>query len=134
MSIDLNSYGKFVKGVTSEQSMDLDLFIKTLTELKAAGCPLPHLDMAINGLSSESGEAMEILKKIKFQGKPWNEETKFHLVREAGDVIFYWLSLCLALNVDPNEIIEENIRKLENRYPGGKFDVARSEHRKDGDL
>lgn len=134
MSIDLKVYGEFVKGVTSDQSMDLDLFIQGLIELKKAGCPLPHLDMAINGLSSETGEAMEILKKIKFQGKPWNEDVKFHLIREAGDIIFYWLSLCLALNVDPNSIIEENIKKLESRYPGGKFDVHRSENRKEGDL
>lgn len=39
-----------------------------------------------------------------------------------------------AIGVDPNEVIEENVRKLESRYPGGTFDVHYSENRKEGDL
>ena len=39
-----------------------------------------------------------------------------------------------AIGVDPNEVIEENVSKLESRYPGGTFDVHYSENRKEGDL
>jgi len=43
-------------------------------------------------------------------------------------------SACRAIGVDPHEVIKENVRKLEARYPGGTFDVHYSENRKVGDL
>ena len=69
-----------------------------------------------------------------FQGKPWNDEVKFHLKRELGDIMWYWISACRALNLDPNEVIKENVKKLSDRYPEGQFDMHFSENRKDGDL
>ena len=86
------------------------------------------------GLAAETGEFCEIPKKMFFQGKPLNEENLFHMKRELGDVIWYWVNACRALNLDPNDVIAENVRKLEARYPGGKFDVGQSEHRKSGDV
>jgi NTP pyrophosphatase (non-canonical NTP hydrolase) len=86
------------------------------------------------GLGSESGEFQEIVKKVFFQGKPFNEEIRHHLKRELGDIMWYWINACRALNLDPDEVIIENVRKLESRYPGGKFDVTYSENRKPGDL
>jgi NTP pyrophosphatase (non-canonical NTP hydrolase) len=86
------------------------------------------------GLSSETGEFMEIVKKMLFQGKPLSDETLFHLKRELGDVIWYWVNACRALDLDPNEVIAENVKKLESRYPGGSFDPYYSENRKTGDL
>ena len=86
------------------------------------------------GLSSEAGELNEIIKKCIFQGKPMNEETVFHLKRELGDIMWYWITSCRALDLDPNEVIEENINKLKSRYPGGEFDAHYSENRKEGDL
>lgn len=35
---------------------------------------------------------------------------------------------------DPSEVIAENVKKLESRYPGGTFDVSMSENRQVGDL
>ena len=35
--------------------------------------------------------------------------------RELGDIMWYWISACRALNIDPNEAIEENVKKME-RY------------------
>lgn len=130
----LNPYNGFVDTLTSIDSKDFDSYIAALIRLKTSGCDISRLDTAINGLSAESNEAMEILKKMKFQGKPWNEDIRFHLKREAGDVIFYWMMLCQALQIDPEEIINENIRKLESRYPGGKFSIIHSEVRKENDL
>ena len=63
-----------------------------------------------------------------------NEETQFHAKRELGDIIWYWVNACRALNIDPNDVIAENVNKLESRYPGGSFDVFFSENRQDGDL
>ena len=74
-------------------------------------------------------------KKIHvFQGKPLDEDTIFHMKRELGDVMWYWINACRALNLDPNEVIAENVNKLEARYPGGSFDPYYSENRVEGDL
>ena len=86
------------------------------------------------GLSSEGGEFAEIVKKCIFQGKPMDDETVFHCKRELGDIMWYWITSCRALGLDPNEVVEENVNKLKSRYPGGEFDVHYSENRKDGDL
>ena len=86
------------------------------------------------GLSSETGELNEIIKKCIFQGKPMDDETIFHCKRELGDIIWYWISTCRSLGLNPNEVIEENVKKLESRYPDGEFDVHYSENRQDGDL
>jgi NTP pyrophosphatase (non-canonical NTP hydrolase) len=130
----LKQYEHFVNTLTSEQSKDFAKYIESLTKLQDSGCDIARLDTALNGLSAEANEGMEILKKLKFQGKEWTDDVHFHLKREAGDMIFYWINLCIALKLDPQEVIQENINKLESRYPGGKFEVQHSEHRKPGDL
>ena len=86
------------------------------------------------GIASEGGEFSEIVKKCIFQGKPLDDETKFHIKRELGDIMWYWVNSCRALGIDPNEVVEENVNKLKSRYPGGEFDVHYSENRKEGDL
>jgi NTP pyrophosphatase (non-canonical NTP hydrolase) len=86
------------------------------------------------GLASEGGEFAEIVKKCIFQGKPLDKDTRYHIKRELGDVIWYWINGARALGIDPNAIIDENVNKLKSRYPGGEFDVYYSENRQDGDL
>jgi len=132
--VNLNNYTKFVDTLTSTPSKDFETYINRLHELKEAGCDIERLDTAISGAMAEAGEAMEIVKKLKFQGKEWNDDVKYHLYREAGDLIFYWINFCLALGYDPNDVIAENVKKLEARYPGGSFDPFYSENRKEGDL
>jgi NTP pyrophosphatase (non-canonical NTP hydrolase) len=95
---------------------------------------IPLLITACFGLAAESGEFIEVPKKILFQGKALTDDAVYHMKRELGDVMWYWINACRALNLDPNEVIAENIRKLESRYPGGQFDAFYSENRKDGDL
>jgi NTP pyrophosphatase (non-canonical NTP hydrolase) len=82
------------------------------------------------GLGSESGEFSEIIKKIMFQGKPFNDENLAKLKSELGDIIWYWTNACRAFGFDPNEVIAENVAKLQARYPGGSFDPFYSENRK----
>jgi NTP pyrophosphatase (non-canonical NTP hydrolase) len=53
--------------------------------------------------------------------------------RELGDIMWYWVTACAALELDPFEVISENQGKLEDRY-GEKFEINRSEVRKEGDL
>ena len=54
--------------------------------------------------------------------------------RELGDIMWYFIQACIALDVSPEEIIEMNVDKLKDRYPDGEFDVHYSENRKQGDL
>lgn len=133
MTVDLNKYKDFVEAVTSEASNDTEALIARLRELdKDTNVSL--LATAAIGLASETGEFNEIVKKMLFQGKPFNEDNRFHLMRELGDIAWYWVNACRALGYDPNDVIDENVRKLESRYPGGKFDAHYSENRKEGDL
>jgi NTP pyrophosphatase (non-canonical NTP hydrolase) len=146
--IDLNRYTDFVEAVTSQPSNDLTTFMDTLDRLDAnyeldlgdgqmkhgPNVNIPLLLTACLGLAAESGEFIEIPKKIFFQGKALTDENVFHMKRELGDVIWYWINACRALNLDPNEVIAENVKKLESRYPGGTFDVHYSENRQAGDL
>lgn len=135
-NVDLNKYQKFVEAVTSLESKNYDYLHRRIQELRnqeqALNCSL--LMTSAIGLGSECGEFQEIVKKIFFQGKPYNDENLFHMKRELGDIMWYWINACRALNLDPNEVIVENIEKLKSRYPGGEFDVYYSEHRKEGDL
>lgn len=133
-SIDLKKYAEFVDGVTSEVSKNPELLKKRIDDLTVAGCDVPRLMTAGIGLASEGGEFDEIVKKIVFHGKEYNQDNIFHMKRELGDIIWYWTNACIALGLDPNEVISENVNKLEARYPGGKFSVWHSENRKPGDL
>jgi NTP pyrophosphatase (non-canonical NTP hydrolase) len=142
-NIDLNKYQEFVEAVTSKPSNDLTTFMNRLDELDGnyvgdgqhgPDINVPLLLTAALGLAAETGEFCEIPKKMYFQGKPLNDENVFHMKRELGDVMWYWINACRALNLDPNEVIAENVKKLEARYPGGHFDAFYSENRKEGDL
>ena len=137
-NIDLNKYKDFVEAVTSSASNDLTTFMNRCDELDGNdGGPsinVPLLLTACLGLAAEGGEFIEVPKKMFFQGKPLTEAEVFHLKRELGDVMWYWNNACRALNLDPNDVIDENVRKLESRYPGGTFDAHCSENRKEGDI
>ena len=134
--IDLNKYSEFVEEVTSEESNQLAPMARRLSILEGTDGKI-NMSLLLTGgigLSSETGEFNEIIKKCIFQGKPLNDETVFHCKRELGDIMWYWISSCRALGLDPNEVIEENVNKLKSRYPGGEFDVHYSENRQKGDL
>lgn len=132
--IDLNRYKDFVQTVTSDDSNELATMVQTMSELEKKGINVSLLLTGGIGIASEGGEFNEIIKKCLFQGKPLTDETVFHLKRELGDIMWYWINSCRALDLDPNEVIAENVNKLKKRYPGGEFDVYYSENRKAGDL
>ena len=133
--IDLNNYKDFVQEVTSAESNNSSFMSERLKQLEFdSKTNMALLMTGAIGIASEGGEFAEIIKKCVFQGKPMDDDTKYHIKRELGDIIWYWINSCRALDLDPNEVIKENVNKLKARYPGGEFDVHYSENRKQGDL
>jgi len=132
--VDLDNYTAFVDRVTSPPSKDFNALLARYGELKKAGCNIERLDTAASGISAEGGEFAEIVKKIKFQGKPWDSANKEHLVKELGDIMWYVAQAALALEVRLDEVIYTNTLKLAARYPNQMFEVGYSENRAPGDI
>ena len=128
----IDDYAKFVDHTTSVESKDYVALLDRLWLLEDKA-NLPRLLTAVIGMQSETGEFAEIVKKCIFQGKELNDDVKFHLMRELGDIIWYWSQGVMSLGYSPTEVIQENINKLEKRYPNG-FETIRSEHRAEGDI
>lgn len=82
------------------------------------------------GLSGESGEIADMVKKHLFQGHPLDRD---HLLKEAGDCAWYLALLATALHCDLSSVLTMNIDKLRERYPDG-FAAERSINRKEGDV
>ena len=131
--VDLDRYCSFVDRVTSPASKDYVSYMERLTELHKAGCNIERLDTAAAGICAEGGEFMEIVKKIKFQGKPWDTANKEHLQKELGDIMWYVAQATQSLGISMEEVLDTNIRKLAKRYPEGAFDSYYSENRAAGD-
>jgi NTP pyrophosphatase (non-canonical NTP hydrolase) len=132
--VDFKKYSKFVDAVTSDESRDFVALSDRLVSLDEKGANIERLMTGAIGLNAEGGEVMEIVKKMVFQGKPWNDETKYHLKRELGDCMWYIMQCLIALDSSVEEIVDMNVEKLKARYPGGEFDAFYSENRQEGDL
>ena len=129
-----DTYCDFVTKVTSDPSLDIESLKESLDAIqKNSKVDVPRLLTGSLGLASESGEFVEIVKKMFLQGKPVDGDNVFHMKRELGDIMWYWVTACMALDLDPVEVIKENQEKLEARY-GEKFTVDQSEVRVKGDL
>jgi NTP pyrophosphatase (non-canonical NTP hydrolase) len=87
----INEYGDFVKSTTSRESLRTEVMMDRMMGLQYSNedTQFSQLLTASIGMQAESGEFSEIIKKIIFQGKEWNEHEKFHLKRELGDVLWY---------------------------------------------
>jgi NTP pyrophosphatase (non-canonical NTP hydrolase) len=130
----INDYAKFVDSTTSNESKHFLAFIDSASKLEVQeNINVPRVLTSAIGMLAESGEFTEVLKKMVFQGKEFSEENRFHMKRELGDILWYWIQGCIALGYTPDEVMDENIKKLEARYPNG-FEVARSETREVGDI
>ena len=131
--VDFDKYSHFVDAVTSDSSKDFVALADRLGELDREGANIERLTTAGVGLAAESGEFLEIVKKMVFQGKPWNDDNREHLIIELGDVMWYVANACKALDISFDDVIRRNVTKLEKRYPGGSFSVDNSENRAIGD-
>jgi NTP pyrophosphatase (non-canonical NTP hydrolase) len=133
--IDTNKYIEFVRQTTSPASSDYAALLTRLTDLESNDdADVPRLMTAAFGISAESGEFTEVIKKIFLQGKPYNDDNVFHLKRELGDICWYIAQACMALDTTFEEVLQMNYEKLSARYPEGTFDIFRSENRVEGDL
>lgn len=131
--VDFERYQKFVDAVTSDASTDFVALSDRLVTLDEKGANIERLLTAGIGINAEGGEFLEIIKKMVFQGKPWNDDNREHLIIELGDLMWYVAQACIALNVSFDDVIATNVKKLEKRYPGGFFDVYYSENRAEDD-
>ena len=131
--IDFDKYTHFVDAVTSDSSKDFVALADRLGQLDREGANIERLTTAGVGLAAESGEFLEIVKKMVFQGKPWNDDNREHLIIELGDVMWYVAQACMALDVPFDDVVRGNVKKLEKRYPGGSFSIDKSENRVAGD-
>ena len=134
MTIDFKRYETFVDAVTSDASKDFVNLADRMVELDGQGANIERLLTSAVGMSAEAGEFTEIVKKMVFQGKPWNGANKHHLITELGDIMWYVANACMALDISFDDVIATNVKKLEKRNPGGSFDVFYSENRQEGDL
>jgi len=115
--INFEKYKEFVKEVTSDASNHREEMIQRLVDIEKTYGINPSLLMtAAIGLSSESGEFIEIVKKAAFQGKPLDKDVQFHLKRELGDIMWYVANACRALDLTLDDIISENVDKLKSIY------------------
>ena len=133
MTIDFSRYEHFVDAVTSDASKDFVALADRLVELDGKGANIERLLTAGVGINAEGGEFLEIIKKMVFQGKPWTDDNREHLIIELGDLLWYVAQATQALGVDFDEVLATNVKKLEKRYPEGSFDIYFSENRKAGD-
>jgi len=141
----INDYARFVDSCTSATSKDTSKMCDRMDYLRGnytmqggevleQEVDMARLMTALIGMMAESGEFAEVVKKKVFQAdSKFSNDEIFHMKRELGDVLWYWVQGCMALGITPDEVMDENIRKLESRYPNG-FEVIRSEVREKGDI
>ena len=132
--LDLETYQEYAYYTASDESKIFDKFISNLQiEQMETDVNLALLMTSSIGLASEGGEFTEIVKKVLFQGKTMDQSVRFHMERELGDILSYLSYACNALNINLQQVMEENERKIRARYPEG-FSISRSENRAEGDI
>tara|TARA_B100000676_G_C17371321_1_gene480748 strand:+ start:105 stop:512 length:408 start_codon:yes stop_codon:yes gene_type:complete len=130
----LEEYTDFVDKVTSEPSKSTDKMRERIDYLNSRDIEMSRLLTAGIGLSGEVGEFNEIIKKIIFQEKTFDDAAHEHMKRELGDIIWYVAQACLALKFDLVDVINANKEKLSKRFPEQQFNEKNDTNRDLGDL
>jgi NTP pyrophosphatase (non-canonical NTP hydrolase) len=73
-----------------------------------------RLMLAGMGMGGEAGEVCDDAKKAAFHGKEMNPH---ELIRELGDVLWYFALMLDIHNITLDEVMETNVYKICNRYP-----------------
>lgn len=110
----------YLKEQERTESKDFESIKKRLS--KEDTIRLLHAGM---GLTTESGEFVDVLKKHIFYGKSID---LVNLAEEAGDIFWYLSIVCNVLGVSFESVQEKNIAKLRARYPE-KFTEVNAEVR-----
>ena len=130
----LEEYTDFVDKVTSESSKSTDKMRERIDYLNSRDIEMSRLLTAGIGLSGEVGEFNEIIKKVMFQEKIFDDVAHEHMKRELGDIIWYVAQACLALKVDLVDVINSNKEKLSKRFPQKRFNEQDDANRDLGDV
>ena len=124
--MEANKYQKLAMRTNDEKStLRLNNIIKENENYDIGG-----ILYACLGLSGESGEFIDIIKKWIFHEKDLDI---YHLKRECGDILWYVTMLCYSFGWDIEEIMKINIEKLKTRYPNG-FDINIANNRDENDI
>jgi NTP pyrophosphatase (non-canonical NTP hydrolase) len=103
--------------------------------------PATHADEVLTlgalGLAGETGEIVDIIKKVRFHGRTLDEPMPKHpershraaIVEEAGDVLWYLARILEGVDSTLGEAAALNIAKLDDRYPAGFSAEASRAHR-----
>lgn len=105
--------------------IDMDMFKEDVKRTIGSNLYPENVVICIFGLNGEIGELTDYLKKVLFHKHTLNYNI---LLDEMGDVLYYFIWLCVSYGIDINDIIRENIAKRQHRYPDG-FDADRSINR-----
>ena len=70
------------------------------------------------GLIGETGEFFEKLKKHKRDDTPLDKQG---VTLEAGDMFFYFIAILNLLDINLNDVVKENMKKLDSREKRGKL-------------
>lgn len=73
------------------------------------------------GMSGESAECLDLIKKSWVYGKPLDTAK---LQEEAGDTLHYIVMLCIANGWTLEDLANNNKAKLDKRYPNGYTNAA----------
>ena len=113
-------YAEFVQSVTSDYSKDNMSMLSRMEELSMAdGVKTSHLLTAALGLTGEAGEFADHVKKIFFHGKAYDDDRREAMILELGDIMWYVMQACEALEVSLEEVVYDNVDKLSERHPDG---------------
>lgn len=89
------------------------------------------LNTAALGLSGESGEIADHVKKVMFHGHPLDEATRDKIAKEIGDILWYCAMGARGIGLGLSEVATMNVEKLKKRYPEG-FSTENSLNRPHG--
>ena len=87
-----------------------------------------HLLNGALGMTTESAELLDMVKKVVVHGKPLDADMHCKMVLEVGDALHYAALICDALDIDFQYAINCNVEKLEKRdrespdHYGGKVE------------
>jgi NTP pyrophosphatase (non-canonical NTP hydrolase) len=132
---DENAYRAFVFDITSDTSKKTTDLVNRIYELEvhnkephihrdigpASINLVPHLLTGALGLGGEAGEVLDHVKKVIFHNKDLTDERRLDIMKELGDVFWYFLQLCIALEINFSDIVEMNEKKLLARHEGTEF-------------
>lgn len=93
------------------------------------GCPKSiRLNHAILGLAGKLGKLAGAVEKWLYYNQPLD---LVNLKEELGDSLWYHAEICNALDLSLEDVMEDNIAKIQQRYPEKYSDLKSAETGRD---